>query len=75
MLGFAKLLIVLGVILLVLGGLVFLMARSGFAFGRLPGDFRWQSGNMTCVAALGTSLLLSVVLTIILNIVIRLLNR
>ncbi len=72
MVPLAKFLVILGIILLVLGGLVFLAARAGITFGRLPGDIRLQSGSMTCVIALGTSLLLSVVLTVILNLIIRL---
>jgi hypothetical protein len=71
----ARLFIIIGVVFFVLAGVVYLLGRSGMVLGRLPGDFRWQSGPMTCVVALGTSLLLSVVLTIVLNIVIRLLNR
>lgn len=72
MLSFAKLLVIMGIALLVLGGLVYLAARAGINLGRLPGDIRLQGSNMTCVIALGTSLLLSVVLTVILNIIIRL---
>lgn len=71
----AKLLVIAGVIFLVAGGLFYLAARLGIVPGRLPGDIRFGSGNMTCVVALGTSLLLSVVLTVVLNIIIRFLNR
>lgn len=75
MMSLARLLILTGVIFLVVGGLIYIAAKSGLTLGRLPGDIRLQSGNMTCVIALGTSLLLSVVLTFLLNLVIRLLNR
>lgn len=71
----AKIFVVIGAVFFVLAGVVYLLGRSGLALGRLPGDFRWQAGPMTCVVGLGTSLLLSIVLTIILNIIIRLLNR
>jgi hypothetical protein len=71
----AKLLVLVGIAFLVLGGLAFLGARLGLVPGRLPGDIRLGGGNMTCVIALGTSLLLSVVLTVLLNIIIRFLNR
>jgi hypothetical protein len=43
--------------------------------GRLPGDFRFQTGNITCMIPLATSILLSVVLTILLNVIVRLLNK
>ncbi len=75
MMSLARFLILMGIIFIVVGGLIYVAARSGLSLGRIPGDIRLQSGNMTCVIALGTSLLLSVVLTILLNVVIRLLNR
>ena len=41
----------------------------------LPGDIRIARKNFTCVFALGTSILLSILLTIGLNLLARLLNR
>lgn len=70
----ARILLMLGLVLLVAGGLVYVAARLGLNFGQLPGDFRVQSGNLTCVVALGTSILLSILLTIALNIFARLLK-
>lgn len=75
MLSFARILILLGAILLIAGGILYLVARTGIPLGRLPGDVRIQGNNFTCVIALGTSLLLSILLTIILNIVVRWMNR
>lgn len=72
MMQLARILIVLGLVLLVAGGVVYLAARLGLNLGRLPGDIRVQSGNLTCVIALGSSILLSIVLTIVLNILARL---
>jgi hypothetical protein len=71
----ARILIVLGLLLLVIGGLVFAAAKIGLPLGRLPGDFRFQTGNITCMIPLATSILLSVVLTILLNVIVRLLNK
>jgi hypothetical protein len=71
----ARTLIITGLILVGLGGLVFLLARSGLPIGRLPGDIRIQTSNVTCVFPIVTGLLLSIVLTILLNIIIRLINR
>jgi hypothetical protein len=71
----ARILIILGVVLLVIGGLLYLAARLGIPLGRLPGDIRIERTNMTCVIALGTSLLLSIILTIVLNIIVRFLNK
>jgi hypothetical protein len=71
----ARVLIVLGLVLLALGGIVYLLARLGLQPGRLPGDIRIQSGGITCVFPLVTSILLSILLTVILNVIVRFLNR
>jgi len=55
--------------------LFFLFARLELQPGRLPGDIRIQTRNLTCVFPLVTSILLSTVLTLILNLVIRFLNK
>jgi hypothetical protein len=72
---FARFLIILGLVLLVVGGIVYLLARMGFQLGRLPGDIRIQTAGFTCVFPLVTSILLSILLTVILNVFIRFLNR
>ncbi len=75
MLSLARVLIILGVICIIAGGLIYLAARLGLQLGRLPGDIRIERNNMTCVIALGTSILLSVILTVVLNIIARYLNK
>ena len=75
MMPIARLMIVLGLILLVGGGLLFLAARTGLPLGRLPGDIRIERGNFTCVFPLVTSILLSILLTILLNVFARFLNK
>ncbi len=75
MLSAARLLVILGVILVIAGGLIYLLARLGLPLGRLPGDFRVERGNFTCLIALGTSILLSVILTVVVNIIARFLNK
>jgi hypothetical protein len=64
-----------GIALFGVGGLIFLLSRLGINLFQLPGDIRWESGNMTCVVPLVSSILLSILLTLILNLVIRYLNR
>jgi hypothetical protein len=71
----ARFLIVLGIILVMVGGLVYVFARIGLPFGRLPGDIRIQTEHFTCIFPLATSILLSILLTILLNLVVRLLGR
>ena len=71
----ARLLMIAGIILFLVGGLVYLASRLGVNLFELPGDIRIQSNNLTCIIPLVSSILLSIVLTVILNLVIRFLNR
>ena len=71
----ARILILIGLILLVAGGLVLLFSRIGLPIGRLPGDIRIETNNVTCVFPLVTSILLSIILTILLNIIVRFINK
>jgi len=64
-----KLLIGGAVVLLVLGGLLFLLGR--FGVDRLPGDLVLRRGHFTLYFPIGLMILLSVVGTIVLNIVFR----
>ncbi|MGI9048513.1 MAG: DUF2905 domain-containing protein [Rubrobacteraceae bacterium] len=56
-------------VLLVLGGLFFLLGRLGL--DRLPGDLVLRRGNFTVYFPIGIMILLSVVGTIVLNIIFR----
>ena len=60
-----------GIILFVVGGLIFLAAKFGFPFGRLPGDIRIERDGFSFYFPLASSILISIVLTIILNVVLR----
>ena len=71
----ARLLMIAGIILFLVGGLVFLASRLGINLFQLPGDIRIQSNNLTCIVPIVSSILLSIVLTVVLNLVIRFLNR
>lgn len=57
------------VVLLVLGGLLFLLGR--FGLDRLPGDLVFKRGDFTLYIPIGLMILLSVVGTVVLNIIIR----
>jgi hypothetical protein len=73
--------VILGVLLVVVGGLIWLLGRTGLPLGRLPGDIHIEteaSGQrpaVSCYVPIVSMILLSLLLTVILNIVIRLLNR
>ena len=60
-----RLLIGLGLVLLVAGGLLLLLGRTGIPLGRLPGDISYRGKNLSVYFPLGTSILLSVVLSLI----------
>ena len=64
-----RLLIVLGIVLLVVGGLFVFLPRIGINLGRLPGDFQFGNGQTTCLVPIATSIILSILLTIILNLI------
>jgi hypothetical protein len=70
-----KTIVILGLALILTGGLLWLLGRTGLPLGRLPGTLRFQDQNLSCYAPLATMILLSILLTILLNLVIRLLNR
>lgn len=71
----ARILMIAGISLFVIGGLIYLFSRLGINLFQLPGDIRLQSGNVTCLIPLVSSILLSIVLTLILNVMIRFLNK
>jgi ribose/xylose/arabinose/galactoside ABC-type transport system permease subunit len=67
--------VTLGVMLVIVGGLIWLLGRTGLPLGRLPGDIRLEGENVSCYVPIVTMILVSILLTIVLNIVVRLLNR
>jgi hypothetical protein len=71
----ARIFIILGLVMVVIGGLIYLFGRLGIPLGRLPGDIRIQGENVTCILPLATMIVLSIVLTVLLNIILRLINR
>lgn len=71
----ARLLMILGVVLFLIGGLMYLIARLGIPLGRLPGDIRIEGDNFTCFFPIATTILLSIILTVIINLIARYLNR
>jgi hypothetical protein len=70
-----RLLMIGGVILFVIGGLVFLASKFGIPFGRLPGDIRIERDGFSFYFPLASSIVISILLTIILNLVVRLFKK
>jgi len=65
-----KLVLVIGLFLLVVGGLM-MGAGKFFNFGRLPGDIYIQKGNFTFFFPLASMIILSVLLTFLANILFK----
>lgn len=70
-----KWLIVAGLGLAAVGGLVWLVGRTGLPFGRLPGDIRVEREGLSCYFPLASMILVSILLTIGLNVIVRLLRK
>ena len=80
MTGIAKFLIIMGIVLLIAGGILYLMAKIGISnvripLGHLPGDINIHGENFTCMIPIASSILLSILLTVLLNLIVKLLNR
>jgi uncharacterized membrane protein len=67
--GVGKVLIGGALVLLVLGGVLFLLGR--FGVDRLPDDLVLRRGNFTLYFPIGIMILLSIIGTIVLNIIFR----
>ena len=64
-----------GVVLFVIGGLVFLGAKMGLPFGRLPGDIHIERDGVSFYFPLASSILISILLTIVINVILRILRK
>lgn len=64
--SFAKMLMLFGVVLLVIGVMFYFGGRF-IGLGRLPGDFYIQRGGFSFYFPLATCIIISVVLTLILS--------
>ena len=64
-----RIILVIGIVLVVIGGLAVLGVR--LPFGRLPGDIAIEGENGAIYIPLGSMIVVSVVLTLVLNFFIR----
>jgi hypothetical protein len=67
-----RILVALGVALVVIGGIVMLLGRTGVPLGRLPGDFLYRGKNATFYFPLASSIVISIVLSLVLFLIGRL---
>jgi len=66
-----RILIILGITLVVIGGVIMLFGRAGLPLGRLPGDIVYKGRNSAFYFPLTTSILLSLVLSAVLYLISR----
>ena len=71
----ARFLVIGGIVLILIGGGVYLAAKFGIPLGRLPGDIRIEGQNGSFYFPITSSILVSVVLTIVLNVLMRFLRK
>src|SRR5215207_6822036 len=71
----ARFLVIGGLVLILIGGGVYLAAKFGIPLGRLPGDIRIEGDNGSFYFPITSSILVSVVLTIVLNLIARFLKK
>jgi hypothetical protein len=60
-----RMLVILGVTLVVIGGIVMLLGRTGLPLGRLPGDIVYRGKSSTFYFPLASCILISVVISIV----------
>jgi len=65
-------LIIAGVILILMGAVIYLLARLGLPLGHLPGDIQLEARGGSFYLPIATSIIVSLILTFVLNILIRL---
>jgi hypothetical protein len=73
--GIGRFLVLAGVLLIVVGGGLYLAARIGLPLGRLPGDIRIEGQGGAFYFPVTTSVLVSIVLTILMNLIIRFFHK
>jgi hypothetical protein len=71
----ARILIVMGLAITLIGVVILVAVRFFPWLGHLPGDIRYEGENFNLYIPLGTMILISVVGTLLLNIVIRIFRR
>ena len=63
---FGRILLLMGIILVLIGGILILGDK--FGLGKLPGDIFIQKGNFTFFFPIVSTLIISIILTLLLNI-------
>jgi len=69
MMDVGRLLVGFGIALVIIGGIVILLGRTGLPLGRLPGDIFYRGKNTTFYFPLATSIIVSIVLSVVLYLI------
>jgi len=67
--------ILAGIILIVIGGVIYAAAKLNIPLGRLPGDIHIEGANGSFYFPVVTCIIISVVLSVILNLIGRFWNK
>jgi len=70
-----KWILIFGVVLAIIGGLVWLVESLGLPLGRLPGDIRMRGEGWAFSFPIVTCIVVSVVLTVLLNLAVWFFRR
>lgn len=71
----ARYTILAGIALIVIGAILFGLAKFNIPLGRLPGDIRIEGPNGSFYFPLVTCIIISIVLTVLLNLIGRFWNK
>jgi hypothetical protein len=71
MIGLARLLVKIGLLLIIAGGAVYVLDRFGIRLGHMPGDLAWRRRNVAVFFPLGTSILLSILISLLFYLISR----
>lgn len=75
MTDFAKLLVIIGLVITFSGLLILVAIRVFPWLGNLPGDIRIERENFNLYVPLATMILISILATVLLNIILRIFRR
>jgi len=63
--GMARILLIIGIALIILGAFLFMMSKLGLTGFRLPGDIYVRRGNFSLYFPITTMIVVSLILTLI----------